>query len=58
MIDGEPGKEYFYQLYDKNGKMLKEGKFVNNQINISNLLPDIYLIRINNSKEAIKIIKK
>ena len=56
MIDGEPGKEYFYQLYDKNGKMLKEGKFVNNQI--SNLLPDIYLIRINNSKEAIKIIKK
>ena len=58
MIDGESGKEYFYQLYDKNGKMLKEGKFVNNQINISNLLPDIYLIRINNSKEAIKIIKK
>ena len=58
MIDGEPGKEYFYQLYDKNGKMLKEGKFVNNQINIGNLLPDIYLIRINNSKEAIKIIKK
>lgn len=58
MIDGEPGKEYFYQLYDKNGKMLKEGKFVNNQINISNLLSDIYLIRINNSKEAIKIIKK
>ena len=58
MIDGELGKEYFYQLYDKNGKMLKEGKFVNNQINISNLLPDIYLIRINNSKEAIKIIKK
>lgn len=58
MIDGDPGKEYFYQLYDKNGKMLKEGKFVNNQINISNLLPDIYLIRINNSKEAIKIIKK
>jgi len=58
MIDGEAGKEYFYQLYDKNGKMLKEGKFVNNQINISSLLPDIYLIRINNSKEAIKIIKK
>ena len=58
MIDGESGKEYFYQLYDKNGKMLKEGKFVNNQINISNLLPDIYLIRINNSKETIKIIKK
>ncbi|MBO6212036.1 T9SS type A sorting domain-containing protein [Algoriella sp.] len=57
-IDGDLNQDYSYQLYNLSGEIVSEGKFINNKINISSLKAGIYLIRINNSQELTKIIKK
>ncbi|MBK1895097.1 T9SS type A sorting domain-containing protein [Chryseobacterium paridis] len=49
---------YYYQIYDMSGKLVKSGKFENGQIDLSALSSGGYLIRINNSKSIIKIIKE
>ena len=57
-INGNSNEDYFYQIYDLTGKVISKGKFINNKINVSQLKAGIYLIRINDSKEVTKIIKK
>lgn len=58
MINGKAIESYYYQIYDTTGKLILEGKFINNQINLSQLKAGLYLIRINDSKDLTKIIKK
>jgi len=57
-INGNSNEDYFYQIYDLTGKVISKGKFINNKINVSQLKTGIYLIRVNDSKEVTKIIKK
>lgn len=57
-INGNDKETYYYQIYDMTGILISQGKFNNNKINISSFRPGIYLIRINDSKELTKIIKK
>jgi len=57
-IDGKEGGEYYYQIYNMAGQMVKEGKFENNQTEVSSLPSGVYLIRINNSDSVVKIVKK
>lgn len=56
-IDAKDNKEYYYQIYNISGQLVKEGKFENNQTNVSSLTTGVYLIRINNSETIVKIIK-
>lgn len=58
MINGKSNENYYYQMYDITGKIILEGKFINNQIKVDFLKPGVYLIRINDSKELTKLIKK
>ncbi|WP_333660655.1 T9SS type A sorting domain-containing protein [Chishuiella changwenlii] len=57
-INGDFTEVYYYQIYDLTGRLVSKGKFINNQVNLSELRAGIYLIRINDSKELTKIIKK
>ena len=57
-INATDSKEYFYQIYSMSGQMVKAGKFVNKQTNISMLPAGAYLVRINNSERVVKIIKQ
>lgn len=56
-IDAVAGKEYYYQVYNMAGQLVKEGKFVNKQADFSTLQAGAYLIRINNSESVVKIVK-
>ena len=38
--------------------MVKEGRFINKQTNLSDLSSGAYLVRVNDSNEIVKIIKK
>ncbi|MGE8556065.1 MAG: T9SS type A sorting domain-containing protein [Chryseobacterium jejuense] len=51
-------KEYYYQIYNMSGQMVKSGKFENEQTDLSSLLSGAYLVRINNSETIVKIIKE
>ncbi|AZA78288.1 T9SS C-terminal target domain-containing protein [Chryseobacterium sp. G0186] len=51
-------KEYYYQVYNMSGQLVKSGKFENEQTDLSNLPMGAYLIRINNSENIVKIIKE
>jgi len=51
-------KEYYYQIYNVSGQLVKQGKFENKQTDLSSLTKGIYLIRINNSETVVKIIKE
>ncbi|GAA5093143.1 hypothetical protein GCM10023210_23070 [Chryseobacterium ginsengisoli] len=51
-------KEYFYQIYNVSGQLVREGKFENKKTDLSSLIQGIYLIRINNSETVVKIIKE
>ncbi|PKF76228.1 T9SS type A sorting domain-containing protein [Chryseobacterium sp. PMSZPI] len=57
-IKVKENKNYYYQLYNTLGQLVKTGMFENKQIDISALASGIYLIRINNSEKVVKIIKK
>ncbi len=57
-IDAKDSRDYYYQIYNLSGQLVKEGKFENNKTNLSNLLSGAYIIRINNSELVVKIIKK
>jgi len=48
----------YYQIYNMSGQLIKSGKFEDEKTDLSSLTTGIYLIRINNSETAIKIIKE
>ncbi|KFF08242.1 T9SS type A sorting domain-containing protein [Chryseobacterium luteum] len=51
-------KDYYYQIYNVSGQLVKEGKFENKKTDLSSLIQGIYLVRINNSETIVKIIKE
>lgn len=51
-------KEYYYQIYNLSGQLVKSGKFENERTDLSSLLSGVYLVRINNSETIVKIIKE
>lgn len=57
-IDGLPDKKYYYQIYSSSGQLVKSGKFLNGQTDVSSLVSGAYVIRINNSETIVKIIKQ
>lgn len=57
-IKATEDKDYYFQIYNAAGQMVKSGKFENNFTNVSGLVGGIYLVRINNSETVVKIIKK
>ncbi|SDE96841.1 Por secretion system C-terminal sorting domain-containing protein [Epilithonimonas hungarica] len=57
-IDINDDKEYYFQIYNMSGQLVKEGRFNNKQTDVSSLSTGIYLLRINNSESVIKIIKQ
>ncbi|MDG4650841.1 T9SS type A sorting domain-containing protein [Chryseobacterium arthrosphaerae] len=57
-IKASQNKDYYYQIYNALGQLVKSGKFVNNQTDVSSLSEGVYLIRINNSEAVEKIIKR
>ena len=57
-LDAKDDKDYYYQIYNMAGQMVKDGKFNNKQTDISKLSAGNYLIRINNSESVVKIIKQ
>ena len=57
-IKATEDKDYYFQIYNATGQMVKSGKFENNFTNVSGLVGGIYLVRINNSETVVKIIKK
>lgn len=54
----ESVKDYYYQVYNMSGQLVKSGKFENEQTDLSGLTKGAYLIRINNSETVVKIIKE
>lgn len=57
-IDAKDAKEYYYQIYNMAGQLVKEGKFTNKQTDISSLSAGAYLIRVNDAEAIVKIIKQ
>ena len=55
-LDNREG--YYYQIYNMSGQLVKSGKFENGKTNLSSLITGTYLLRINDSKEIVKIIKE
>ncbi|MCS3532408.1 T9SS type A sorting domain-containing protein [Chryseobacterium sp. JUb7] len=49
---------YYYQIYNMSGQLIKSGKFESGKTNVSSLVSGAYLVRINESKEIVKIIKQ
>ncbi|WP_082505022.1 T9SS type A sorting domain-containing protein [Chryseobacterium sp. Leaf405] len=49
---------YYYQVYNMSGQLVKSGKFENGKTNLSSLISGAYLLRVNDSKEIVKIIKE
>lgn len=50
--------KYSFQIFDLNGSLVKSGNFINNSANLSSLKSGVYLMTINNSSKAFRIIKK
>jgi len=51
-------KEYYYQIYNLSGQLVKSGKFENESTDLSSLVSGAYVVRINNSETVVKIIKE
>ncbi len=49
---------YYYQIYNVSGQLVRSGKFENGKTDLSALSSGIYLVRINNAEEIVKIIKQ
>ncbi|MNK45749.1 hypothetical protein D3C87_645190 [compost metagenome] len=47
-----------FVIYNVAGNIVKQGRFRNNSINIANLPTGVYMLTIDNSQKAFKIIKK
>jgi len=54
----DKSKDYYYQIYNLSGQLVKSGKFENESTDLSSLLSGVYLVRINNSETILKIIKQ
>lgn len=54
----DKSKDYYYQIYNLSGQLVKSGKFENESTDLSSLISGVYLVRINNSETIVKIIKK
>jgi hypothetical protein len=57
-IKADTSRGYFFQIYNMSGQIVKSGEFENGRTDVSSLVSGIYLIRINNSEEIVKIIKE
>ncbi|RXM38811.1 T9SS C-terminal target domain-containing protein [Chryseobacterium sp. CH21] len=57
-IKAAVNKEYSFQIFNALGQLVKSGKFINNQTDLSSLNSGVYVIRINNSEAVVKIIKR
>jgi len=51
-------KDYYFQIYNASGQIVKYGQFENTQTDVSSLASGIYLVRINNSETVVKILKQ
>lgn len=51
-------KDYYFQIYNASGQIVKSGKFENAQTDVSSLPSGVYLVRVNNSESVVKIIKR
>jgi len=56
-INANDDKEYYYQIYNMSGQLVKKGKFENKQTNVSELISGVYLVRVNDAEKVVKIIK-
>lgn len=58
-VDGDVKTQYIASLYDINGKLLKSKKIVGNEtsINMSNLVPATYFIKVSNNNKELKTFK-
>jgi hypothetical protein len=54
----DKAKDYYYQIYNLSGQLVKSGKFENDHTDLSSLISGAYLVRINNSETIVKIIKE
>lgn len=50
--------EAAFKIYDAAGGIVKQGHFENSKINIANLPSGVYMLTVENSQKAFKIIKK
>ncbi|MDR6460888.1 hypothetical protein J2786_004039 [Chryseobacterium vietnamense] len=57
-IRAAENKEYNFQIFNSLGQLVRSGRFINNQTDLSSLSTGIYIIRINNSEAIVKIIKQ
>ncbi|WP_312074725.1 T9SS type A sorting domain-containing protein [Chryseobacterium sp.] len=57
-IKADVNKDYYFQIYNASGQLVRKGKFENSRTNISDLTKGFYLIRINDSELVVKIMKK
>ncbi|MCX8525681.1 T9SS type A sorting domain-containing protein [Chryseobacterium formosus] len=57
-ISANDNKDYYYEVYNMSGQLVKKGKFENKQTDVSGLISGAYLVRINDSDAVVKIIKK
>lgn len=57
-ISANDSKDYYYEIYNMSGQLVKKGKFENKQTDVSSLVSGAYLVRINDSDTIVKIIKK
>ncbi|PWN58790.1 T9SS type A sorting domain-containing protein [Chryseobacterium viscerum] len=57
-IKATENKEYDYEIFNVLGQLVKSGKFINNQTDLSTLNTGMYVIRINDSEVVVKIIKR
>ena len=57
-IKANDRKDYYFQIYNASGQIVKSGKFENAQTDVSSLSSGVYLVRVNNSEVIVKIIKQ
>lgn len=57
-INASDKMSYYYQIYNVSGQIVRSGKFENGKTDVSMLSSGVYLVRINNSEEIVKIIKQ
>jgi hypothetical protein len=58
-IEGKVQSQYIAKLYDMSGKLLQSEKIIENKanINLSNLVPATYFVKITNENKELKIFK-
>ncbi len=56
-LDAKDAEDYYYQIYNMSGQLIKQSKFDNKRTDLSSLPSGVYFIRINDSEQMVKIIK-